>query len=223
MILLSAVCQIIRWFVKAPIQNTIYVALIKKATLLTASSYTENDLCSLLSCHLLKYIVHKPVSKAWSTTHTCPKHICGNANTSCQWAVNMVFRKSQQLYYFIWTDLRGQDLNSSVYQNQHDEYFKASSRALSATSLPEQHWRLNTVITTLNHDPGKYSNFLKDNSSLMSTWPFLVSKSCIFRMLWWMKIDHSTPEKNRTILICICAWTFRKNTVFPHIIYTCTN
>lgn len=68
MILLSAVCQIIRWFVKAPIQNTIYVALIKKATLLTASSYTENDLCSLLSCHLLKYIVHKPVSKAWSTT-----------------------------------------------------------------------------------------------------------------------------------------------------------
>lgn len=56
-----------RWFAKAQIQNTIYVALIKKATLLTVSSYIENDLCSLLSCHLLNYIVHKPVSKAWPT------------------------------------------------------------------------------------------------------------------------------------------------------------
>lgn len=101
---------------------------------------------------------------------------------SCQHGLQETTGIIQQLYYFIWTDLREQDFNSSVYQNQHNKYFKARRGALSPTSLLEQHWRLNTVITALNSNPGNYSNFRKDNSSLMSTWPFLVSKSFIFRM-----------------------------------------
>lgn len=87
---------------------TICAALIMKATLLTVSSCVSNDLCGLLSCHLLKYIVHKPVSKAQPTAQNTfvEMWIVGVGELS-----TLVFRTSQQLYYFIWTDLREHGLN----------------------------------------------------------------------------------------------------------------
>jgi len=82
---------------------TTRAAPIEKATPVTASSYARSDLCSASSCHLLKHAVHKPVSKGW------PKGVTHAQNTFAALLIlgvselsKLVFRTSQQLYYFIW-------------------------------------------------------------------------------------------------------------------------
>lgn len=153
-----------------------------------ASSCASNGLCSLMSCHLLTYIVHKPVSKAQPKAQNTfvEMWILGVGELSTP-----VFRTSQQLYYFIWTDLREYGPNRKVLskatrqvlQGKHLEFIPYPSAWTGLGAQLSQHGA--------EQRSRKYIHLLKENNSLMSTQTFLVSKSCIIRMLWWIETDHS--------------------------------
>lgn len=158
--------------------------------------------------------------------YMCPKHICGNANTRCQWAVNTDLQDiiAAVLFHLNRSERTRSQRKSSDYQKQHGNYSKTSRQNLS----PEQDWG---PAQSAWHwtDPGKHINFLKNNSSLMSAWPFLVSNPAFSECFGESKQIIQPVRGTELYSNVYVRELLERNTVFPHTIYmgkihnTCKN